>query len=56
MTVGELLDRMDSQELAEWGKVFELRAWEAKSGQNANALYTPSTTTMGGGQEFNAER
>jgi hypothetical protein len=34
MTVGELLDRISSAELAEWGELFRLKEEEAKKQQS----------------------
>jgi hypothetical protein len=41
MTVGEVLDRMDSREIAEWGQYFEIVAWEQENGKPASGQYNP---------------
>lgn len=52
MTVGELLGRISSSEITEWGQLFKIQAWERESGRNANQLYEPGVELpqmMGGG-------
>jgi hypothetical protein len=41
MTVGELLTRMSSREVAEWGQYFEIVAWERENQKSASGMYNP---------------
>lgn len=41
MSVDELLDRVSSRELAEWGQYYEILAWERENGKSASGMYAP---------------
>ncbi len=46
MTVREVLTRMTSREIAEWGQYFEIVAWERENGRPATG-YDPDTPDIG---------